>query len=179
MIRGNETMWRSVLSVWLDIFGPITPALSFLGMNPGAGASVEIACSGVKPSASRKIITDDFGGTAGVLSVGNFAMLHASAQLGLDPKTGKLVPGGVVPETQRALQNVEAVFSAAFADNLKSTATQCFLLANSSDLLAQAKRVYGQYVQDWDVPPALVVLVAVVPPFFDASVALQCYGGKE
>jgi len=111
MIAGNEATWRSVLGVWLDVFGPVTPAVSFLGVNPGAGASVEIACSGVKPSASRKIITDTSGGTQGVLSVGNFAMLHASAQLGVDPKTGRVVPGGVVPETQRALQNVEGVFS--------------------------------------------------------------------
>jgi enamine deaminase RidA (YjgF/YER057c/UK114 family) len=106
-------------------------------------------------------------------------MLQTTIQLGLDPKTGKLVPGGVIPETQRALQNVEAVFSAAWSEGLKTTATQCLLMANSEDLLVQAARVYGQYVEDWDVLPALVLLVAEVPPFYNSTIAVQCYGSKD
>ncbi|HXL14538.1 MAG TPA: Rid family hydrolase, partial [Methylomirabilota bacterium] len=35
--------------------------------------------------------------------------LVSSGQVGLDPLTGALVPGGVGPETERALRNLEAV----------------------------------------------------------------------
>lgn len=41
--------------------------------------------------------------------------LFCSGQIGLDPSTGSVVPGGVVPETERALLNVNAVLEEAGA----------------------------------------------------------------
>ena len=40
-------------------------------------------------------------------------LVFTSGQVGLDPATGKLVPGGIEAETRRALQNLEAVLRAA------------------------------------------------------------------
>ena len=40
-------------------------------------------------------------------------LVYTSGQVGLDPATGKLVPGGIEAETRRALQNLEAVLRAA------------------------------------------------------------------
>lgn len=39
--------------------------------------------------------------------------LYCAGQIGLDPTTGLLVPGGIVPQTQQVLRNIAAVFEAA------------------------------------------------------------------
>ncbi len=36
-------------------------------------------------------------------------MLYLSGQIGIDPETGALVPGGVGPETRQTLENIRAV----------------------------------------------------------------------
>jgi 2-iminobutanoate/2-iminopropanoate deaminase len=40
-------------------------------------------------------------------------LLFCSGQIGLDPATGQLVPGGVVEEFRRAMRNVEGVLKGA------------------------------------------------------------------
>lgn len=39
--------------------------------------------------------------------------MELSGQIGLDPKTGKLVEGGIEEETKQALDNIEAILSEA------------------------------------------------------------------
>jgi reactive intermediate/imine deaminase len=39
-------------------------------------------------------------------------MIYASGQIGTDPSTGALVPGGIKAETAQALKNIDAVFHA-------------------------------------------------------------------
>jgi len=49
--------------------------------------------------------------------------LYTSGQVGLDPATGELVPGGFEAETRQVLANLEAVLAAAgctFADVVRS-----------------------------------------------------------
>ena len=74
----------------------------------------------------------------------------SSGQVGLDPATGKLVAGGVGPETERALQNLDAVLKAANAglgDVVKTTV----FLADMGDFAAM-NEVYGRYFAA--APPA-------------------------
>ena len=40
-------------------------------------------------------------------------LLYTSGQVGLDPATGRLVPGGIEAETRRALDNLDAILRAA------------------------------------------------------------------
>ena len=40
-------------------------------------------------------------------------MVYTSGQIALDPKTGEMVPGGIVEQTRRVLQNLQAVLEAA------------------------------------------------------------------
>ena len=40
-------------------------------------------------------------------------LVFCAGQVGLDPSTGRLVPGGVGPETARAIENLAAVLAAA------------------------------------------------------------------
>ena len=51
-------------------------------------------------------------------------LVFCAGQIGLDPATGKLVPGGVAAETARACENLAAVLEAAglgLADVVKTT----------------------------------------------------------
>ena len=50
--------------------------------------------------------------------------VYTAGQVGLDPATGKLVEGGIGPETERALENLGAVLTEAgldFSDVVKTT----------------------------------------------------------
>jgi len=51
-------------------------------------------------------------------------LLFCSGQIALDPATGQMVQGGIEAETERVLQNLEAVLAAAgasFSDVVKTT----------------------------------------------------------
>jgi len=70
----------------------------------------------------------------------------SSGQVGLDPASGTLVPGGVGPETERALRNLEAVLKAGAAglgDVVKTTV----FLADMADFAAM-NEVYGRFFPD-------------------------------
>jgi 2-iminobutanoate/2-iminopropanoate deaminase len=43
-------------------------------------------------------------------------LVFCSGQIGLDPATGSLVPGGIADETRRVLENLRAVLAAAGVD---------------------------------------------------------------
>jgi 2-iminobutanoate/2-iminopropanoate deaminase len=78
------------------------------------------------------------------------AYVFCAGQVGLDPSTGELVPGGIEAEAERSLRNLMAVLDAAglsFADVVKTT---CFL-ADINDFAA-FNGVYGKFVTD--PPPA-------------------------
>jgi 2-iminobutanoate/2-iminopropanoate deaminase len=76
--------------------------------------------------------------------------VFCSGQVGLDPATGELVPGGVEAEAERAIKNLAAVLDAAgltMADVVKTTV----FLADISDFGA-VNTVYGRFMSD--PPPA-------------------------
>ena len=76
--------------------------------------------------------------------------LYISGQVPIDPKTSKVVAGGIIEQTEQVMKNIEAVLSEAgytFSDVVKST---CLLsdMANFKDMNA----VYGRYYAE--NPPA-------------------------
>lgn len=76
--------------------------------------------------------------------------VFCSGQLGLDPATGELVPGGVEAQAERALRNLAAVLDAAGAamgDLVKTT----IFLADIGDF-ASVNAVYAKHVPN--PPPA-------------------------
>jgi 2-iminobutanoate/2-iminopropanoate deaminase len=54
-------------------------------------------------------------------------MLFASGQIALDPKTGNIVAGGIVEQTEQVLKNVSAVLAAAGTSADKVVKTTVFL----------------------------------------------------
>jgi 2-iminobutanoate/2-iminopropanoate deaminase len=94
----------------------------------------------------------------------------SSGQVGLDPATGKLVSGGVGPETERALRNLEAVLKAANAglgDVVKTTV----FLADMGDFAAM-NEVYGGFFPD-PKPARSTVAVRSLPR--DARVEIEVW----
>jgi 2-iminobutanoate/2-iminopropanoate deaminase len=76
--------------------------------------------------------------------------VFCSGQIGLDPATGELVPGGVEAQAERALRNLAAVLDAAgaaMADVVKTT----LFLADIGDF-GTVNAVYARHMPD--PPPA-------------------------
>ena len=95
------------------------------------------------------------------IRVSNF--VFASGQVGLDPKTGEMVPGGVTEQTHRAIRNLQAVLAAAgltLADVVKTTV----YLQDMGDF-AVMNAAYGEHFgQHGSAPPARsTVQVAKLP----------------
>ena len=88
------------------------------------------------------------------------SLLFCSGQAGLDPKTGRLVRGGVGPETEQVLTNLRAVLAADglnFGDVVKSN----LYLVDMADW-ATVNAIYGQAMGAQ--PPARTTIgVAALP----------------
>lgn len=69
--------------------------------------------------------------------------LYISGQIPIDPKTGKIVEGGIKEQTEQVMQNIGAILNEAgytFKDVVKST---CLL--NDMDNFGSMNEVYGKY----------------------------------
>jgi 2-iminobutanoate/2-iminopropanoate deaminase len=76
--------------------------------------------------------------------------LYISGQIPIDPKTGKVVDGGITEQAQQVLKNIGAILEAAgysYANVVKSTC----LLADMNDFKAM-NEVYASYYKE--NPPA-------------------------
>ena len=70
-------------------------------------------------------------------------MLFISGQVPIDPKTGKVIEGGIKEQTEQVMQNIGAILKAAgysFQEVVKST---CLL--SDMDNFAAMNQVYGTY----------------------------------
>ncbi|MGQ0797880.1 MAG: RidA family protein [Methanobacteriota archaeon] len=77
-------------------------------------------------------------------------LVFCAGQVGLDPATGGLAPGGIEAQTRRALTNLSSVLEAAGADLAHVTKTTVFL-ADMGDFKAM-NGVYAQFFPE--APPA-------------------------
>ncbi|XP_063416258.1 2-iminobutanoate/2-iminopropanoate deaminase-like [Mytilus galloprovincialis] len=86
--------------------------------------------------------------------------MYLSGQIGMDPSTGNLVSGGVVPETEQALRNMGAVLGAAGAD-FNNIVKATVLLQNMNDFAA-VNDVYVKYFPK-NYPARAAYQVAALP----------------
>jgi 2-iminobutanoate/2-iminopropanoate deaminase len=98
---------------------------------------------------------------------GDFVFL--SGQIGLDPRSGKLVTGGIVPETERTIANLRAVLAAEGLALEHVVSVQAYLvdLAEFAQFNAAYAAAFGA-----SAPARATVQVAALP--MDARVELQC-----
>lgn len=87
-------------------------------------------------------------------------MIFVSGQIGLDPKTGELVEGGVEAEAECALRNLEAVLGAA-GFSLSDVVRATLYLTNMSDF-PRVNGVYGARFSG-EAPARVAIGVAALP----------------
>lgn len=94
-------------------------------------------------------------------------LLFCSGQIGIDPAAGKLVEGGVVPQTEQVFKNIKAVLEAAGATMDNVVKATVFLKD-----MADFKTVNEIYAKQFEPPfPARsAVAVRDLPLFVDVEI---------
>ena len=82
------------------------------------------------------------------ISTGNF--LFTAGQVAIDPRTGKLVEGGIKEQTRQVMENLKAILAEAAADFSKVVKTTVFL--QDIKTFVDFNQVYGEYFPS--EPPA-------------------------
>ena len=86
--------------------------------------------------------------------------VFTAGQLGIDPKTGSLVEGGVEAETRQALQNLSAILEAANSCMENVVKTTVFL--RDINDFAKMNAIYGEFFIE-NPPARSAVQVAALP----------------
>ena len=94
--------------------------------------------------------------------------VFTAGQIGSDPKTGTLVEGGIVEQTEQALKNLSAVLKAS-RSSLESAVKVTVFLADMNDF-AKMNEVYARYFKA-PFPARSTVQIARLPR--DAKVEIE------
>lgn len=126
---------------------------------------------------SREIIhTENAPAAIGPYSQGVKAggFIFFSGQIPIDPASGEVVPGGIVPQTEQVMRNIEALLTACgtgFASVVKTT----IFLTNLADF-AQVNEIYGRSFPS--APPARsTVQVSALPKGVDVEIEVVVLAG--
>jgi 2-iminobutanoate/2-iminopropanoate deaminase len=96
-------------------------------------------------------------------------LVFTAGQIPLDPATGKLVEGDISAQTERVMQNLQAVLEAAGSSLGQVVKTTCFLA--NMDEFAAFNEVYARYFSE-NRPARSTVQAARLPA--GASVEVEC-----
>jgi 2-iminobutanoate/2-iminopropanoate deaminase len=116
-----------------------------------------------KMSSKKEIVTTEkapkaIGPYSAGVKIGNF--VYTAGQLGIDPKSGKLVTGGVEAETRQALMNISEILKAAGVSLSDVVKTTVFL--QNMDDFGVMNVIYGEFFQD-QYPARSTIQVAKLP----------------
>jgi 2-iminobutanoate/2-iminopropanoate deaminase len=110
----------------------------------------------------KKINTQDAPAAIGPYSQAIAAgeMIYVSGQLGLGPRTGKIVEGGIAAETKQAIENIKAVLLAA-GSSLSNVAMANVYLADMSEF-SKMNEIYAAYFAE-PYPARATIAVKTLP----------------
>jgi len=113
-------------------------------------------------NAIRKITTENAPAAIGPYSQAVAAgdMIYLSGQIGLEPRSGKLVDGGIIGETRGALENIKAVLLAAGSSLTKVVSVSVYL-ADINEF-SEMNEVYTGYFKE-PYPARTMVAVKQLP----------------
>ncbi len=97
------------------------------------------------------------------------SLVFTSGQLGLDPATGNLVPGGVEAEARQALTNLKAVVEAA-GSGLESILKTTVFLQDMNDF-GRVNAIYAEFFTG-TYPARSAVQVAALPK--GGAIEIEC-----
>jgi 2-iminobutanoate/2-iminopropanoate deaminase len=117
---------------------------------------------GMPPDASRIVSSKDAPTPIGPYSQGIVTgdLVFCSGQIGLDPTTGLIVPGGASKEAERALLNMKAVLEAA-GTGLNEVVKVTLYLKNMGDF-SDVNEVYAKHFGE-SKPARSTVEVSALP----------------
>ncbi len=95
-------------------------------------------------------------------------LIFTAGQLGIDPKSGEFVPGGIEAETRQALLNLQAVLEAA-GSSLKSVVKTTVFLRDMNDF-GVMNVIYGEFFTE-DYPARSAVQPGRLPK--DGAVEIE------
>lgn len=101
--------------------------------------------------------------------------VYAAGQVGVDPKTGTLVEGGIEAQTEQALKNLAAVLKAAGSSMDDAVKTTVFL-ADISDF-TKMNEVYARHFKQ-PFPARSTVQVARLPRDAKVEIEVVALAGK-
>ena len=135
-------------------------------------AAAQTATKQSNPKAAKAIHSDAAPPAKGPYSQGVEAhgsrMFFLSGQTARDPKTGELVTGDIAAQTERVMENLKAVLSAAGLDF--SHVVRC-------TLFAKVNEVYGRYFTG--IPPARTTVQIAATPTKGAKVEIDAIAVSE
>ena len=100
--------------------------------------------------------------------------IYTSGQIGIEPRTGTLVDGGIKEQTMRVLNNIDAILTAAGLDNTSIIKLTVFL----TDLegFGDVNDAFQSYFGNVDFPARSTVEVSGLP--LDAMVEIDCIAAR-
>ena len=140
----------------------ITLAIAALGAVL-SGCGCYRSGSGAQAAPARRVISTDKAPAALATysqAIEAGSTLYLAGQVGLDPATRELAPGGLEPEARRALENCKAVLEAAGYD-LRDVVQVQVLLADIADYQAFNAIYAGYFPQE---PPARAAYAVAALP---------------
>jgi len=87
--------------------------------------------------------------------------IQAAGQIGLDPTTGELVPGGISNQTARAMDNIKAIMEAGGAK--MADIVECTVLMQDLKDYAALNAVYATYFDAANAPARAAFQVVALP----------------
>jgi 2-iminobutanoate/2-iminopropanoate deaminase len=106
-------------------------------------------------------------------------MLHLSGQIGIDPKTGRMISDDIRNQTHQVLKNLEAVLNAA-GSSVDQLAHCLIMLTNIDEDYPIVNQIYLQWFKSSEFYPARSSMGVLKLPF-NAKIAIECqaYTTKE
>lgn len=92
------------------------------------------------------------------IRAGNF--IFVAGEKGIDPKTGKIVDGGIAAETKQTLENIKAILEAAGAS--MNDAVRAVVYLTDISAFQEMNEIYAQYFTV-DPPGRTTVEVSALP----------------
>ncbi len=108
------------------------------------------------------------------IKAGGFVFV--AGEKGIDPTTGKIVPGGIEAETRRTLENIKAILEAAASG--MDLAVQTFVFMTDLSDFPKMNAIYAEYFKA-NPPGRTTVEVRSLPAGAHVEITVTALAGRE